>query len=100
KEKIKELIEISENQNRDHLDRLKKLNSENEILKRLLESKKQEISVVMDELSKYQTHFDKLDNKEVVKNKRVEKEKEEIKRKIIETEEKIKFLEKMMKQKD
>jgi hypothetical protein len=100
KEKIKELIQISENTTKDNLEKIKQLNSENDILKRLLESKKQEINSVMLELSKYKTHFDKLDNKEVVKNQKVEKEKEEIKRKILETEERISHLEKVVKQKD
>ncbi len=100
KDKIKELIDYSEMNNKNSMDKIKKVNSDNEILKRLLESKKQEIDVVSEELTKYQNHFDQLDNKEIVKNKRVEKEKEELKKKSSEFEEKIKFLQKTMKQKD
>jgi hypothetical protein len=100
KEKIKELIEISEKTTKEKLEKIKQLTSENDILKRLLESKKQETDSIILELSKYKTHFDKLDNKEVVKNQRVEKEKDEIKRKIMETEERISHLEKVVKQKD
>jgi hypothetical protein len=100
KEKIKELIEISEGNNRENLQKIKKLNSENEVLKRLLESKKQEIEVILEELAKYQAQLDKEDTKIVGKNKKNEVEKDSMKRKIFEHEEKIKFLEKLIKQKD
>ena len=100
KEKIKELIEISEGNNRENLQKIKKLNSENEVLKRLLESKKQEIEVILDELAKYQAQLDKEDTRIVGKNKKSEVEKDSMKRKIFEYEEKIKFLEKLIKQKD
>jgi hypothetical protein len=100
KEKIKELIQISENTTKENLEKIKQLISENDILKRLLESKKQETNSIILELSKYKTHFDRLDNKEVVKIQKVEKEKEEIKRKIMESEERISHLEKVVKQKD
>lgn len=100
KEKIKELIEISEGNNRENLQKIKKLNSENEVLKRLLESKKQEIEVILDELAKYQAQLDKEDTRIVGKNKKNEVEKDSMKRKIFEYEEKIKFLEKLIKQKD
>jgi len=100
KEKIKELIVISEGNNRENLQKIKKLNSENEVLKRLLESKKQEIEVILDELAKYQAQLEKEDTKIVGKNKKNEVEKDSMKRKIFEHEEKIKFLEKMIKQKD
>jgi len=100
KEKIKELIEISEGNNRENLQKIKKLNSENEVLKRLLESKKQEIEVILDELAKYQAQLEKEDTRIVGKNKKNEVEKDSMKRKIFEHEEKIKFLEKLIKQKD
>jgi chromosome segregation ATPase len=100
KERIAELIQLSEGNNQGYYEKIKQLSSENEILKRLLESKKQEIKTVLDELAKYQNHFDKVDNKEVIKTQKVEKEKEEVKRKVVESEEKIKYLEKVIKQKD
>jgi chromosome segregation ATPase len=100
KSKIKELIEISEGNNIENLEKIKKLNSENEVLKRLLESKKEEIEVVLDELSKYQMQLEKDDTKVVGKYKKNEIEIESIKRKNFEYEEKIKFHEKLIKQKD
>ena len=98
--KIKELIELSEMSNKENLERIKKLSSENEVLKRLLESKKDEIEVVLDELAKYQMQLEKEGNKVVGKNKKNELEIDSMKRKNFEYEEKIKFLEKLMKQKD
>jgi chromosome segregation ATPase len=100
KSKIKELIEISEGNYKENLEKIKKLNSENEVLKRLLESKKEEIEVVLDELSKYQMQLEKDDTKVVGKYKKNEIEIESIKRKNFEYEEKIKFHEKLIKQKD
>jgi chromosome segregation ATPase len=98
--KIKELIEMSEGNNRENLERIKKFSSENEVLKRLLESKKDEIEVVLDELAKYQMQLEKEGNKVVGKNKKNDLEIDTMKRKIFEFEEKIKFLEKLIKQKD
>ena len=98
--KIKELIVMSEENNRENLERIKKLSSENEVLKRLLESKKDEIEVVLDELAKYQMQLEKEGNKVVGKNKKNDLEIDSMKRKIFEFEEKIKFLEKLTKQKD
>ena len=65
-----------------------------------MESKKEEIEVVLDELSKYQMQLEKDDIKVVGKNKRNELEIDSMKRKIFESEEKMKFLEKLIKQKD
>jgi hypothetical protein len=100
KEKIKELITISETNSQTSSQKITKLESQIEVLKRVLESKKVEIQSLTDELTKYQIHLEKIDGKDIGKNLKFEKEKTEIQKQKIENEEKIKFLEKTIKIKD
>jgi chromosome segregation ATPase len=100
KEKIMEMIKLTEQNSENNLEKMKKLKSENDILMRVLESRKQEINLLNEELNKYKGHFDKLDSRDVAKNKKIEMETEDIKRKKIESEEKVKHLENVVRQKE
>jgi len=105
KEKINEMIEICERQNKDNFDSIKRLNSENEVLRRLLESKKYEISVLTSEIKKYQDHiennsFGGENSKQFMKMRNIEKEKEELKKANAISDEKIKHLDSIIKQKE
>ena len=94
KEKITELIELSENQNKDNMEKLKKFSTENELLTRIIETKKQEMNILEEEIHKYKGQIDMLDDKKISKSKKIEKEAEETKRVNNELVEKSKFLEK------
>ena len=98
KEKIKELIELSEAQNLDNMDKVKKYSTENELLKRIIETKKQEMNILEDEIKSYKGQIDRIDDKKMNKSKRAEKEQEEMKKLNTELVDKNKHLEKQMKQ--
>jgi hypothetical protein len=100
KEKIKELITISESNTQTSSQKITKLESQNELLKRVLDSKKVEIQSLTDELRKYQIHLEKIDGKDIGKNLKYEKERSEIHKQKIESEDRIKFLEKTLKAKE
>lgn len=110
KEKINEMIEICERQNKENLDSIKRLNSENELLRRLLEAKKYEIGVLASEIKNYQIQLDNNrssfaggsgDNtKDLMRIRNIEKEKEELKKTNAVNEEKIKHLDSVIKQKE
>jgi hypothetical protein len=93
KEKIRELIQIGENSKKDTIERIKKQQAENDIFKRLLESKKQEVNILVDELAKYKSM---IDNKETKPSMKIDLGLNEKK----ESEQKLAFLEKLIKQKD
>jgi hypothetical protein len=93
KEKIRELIQIGADSKKEQVEKFKKQQAENEIFKRLLESKKQEVNILVDELAKYKAL---IDNKETTKTVKVDLGLND--RKV--TEEKITFLEKLIKQKE
>jgi len=97
KEKIKELIEISETQSTENFEKIKKLSTENELLKRIVETKKQEMNILEDEIHRYKGQMDRIDDIKISQAKRIEKEHDEAKRQNSELIEKSKFLEKQMK---
>jgi hypothetical protein len=105
KEKINEMIEICEKQNKENLESIKRLNSENELLRRVLEAKKYEISVLASEIKNYQSQIDKnslvSDNtKDYMRIRNIEKEKDVLKKTNAINEEKIKHLDSLIKQKE
>jgi chromosome segregation ATPase len=57
KQKLVELIEISEKQNRENTENFKKINVENEVFKRLIETKNNELKVLEEELKSYDVYF-------------------------------------------
>jgi len=105
KEKINEMIEICEKQNKEKLESIKRFYSENELLRRVLEAKKYEISVLVSEIKNYQSHTDKNslvsdNNKDYMRIRNIEKEKDLLKKTNAINEEKIKHLDSLIKQKE
>ena len=101
KEKINELIEIAERQMKDNIETIKRLNSENDVLRRYLESKKYEVTILTEEIKKYQNQLEnKTDNKDYLKIRNIEKEKQELQKKNLVHEEKIKHLDQIIIQKE
>jgi len=105
KEKINEMIEICEKQNKENLESIKRFYSENELLRRVLEAKKYEISVLVSEIKNYQSHTDKNslvsdNNKDYMRIRNIEKEKDLLKKTNAINEEKIKHLDSLIKQKE
>jgi DNA repair exonuclease SbcCD ATPase subunit len=100
REKIRELIKIGEENAKQNIERIKKANAENDILKRLLESKKQEISIIVEELDKYKEHLDVKDGKVLMGQIKKERQRVELTENNKDYEEKVKFMDKLMKQKD
>lgn len=102
KEKINELIEIAERQMKDNIETIKRLNSENDVLRRYLETKKYEVTVLTEEIKKYQNQLENnnTDNKDYLKIRNIEKEKQELQKKNLVHEEKIKHLDQIIMQKE
>lgn len=104
KEKINEMIEICERQNKDNFSTIKRINNDNDLLKRLLETKKYEITVLTDEIKNYQREIEKSkfggDANTLLKIRNIEKEREDLRKKNTVYEEKIKHLDSMINQKE
>lgn len=69
KQKIKEMILFTEQQTKESVDRYKKICSENEIFKKLLETKKSEADGYVQEMAKYSSYFESLDDKKMLANR-------------------------------
>jgi hypothetical protein len=100
KQKLVELIEISEKQNKENNEKYKKTCVENEVLKRLLESKNSELKVLEEELKAYEGEFGKEDDKAMTKYKRIEREVFDLRKIILDSKERIVCLERVVKEKE
>ncbi len=100
KQKLVELIEISEKQNKENNEKYKKTCVENEVLKRLIESKNNELKVLEEELKSYEGEFGKEDDKAMTKYKRLEREVFDLRKIILDSKERIVCLERVVKEKE
>lgn len=99
-EKINELIKIGSEREKELLIKIKQLQRDNEVMSKLLVTKKNEIEVYNEEISKYKNQLDNFDIKDVSRQRRIGEEKVSITRKNNELEEQIIHLETVIKQKD
>ena len=74
--RIQELIQIGETSRKDLSDTMIKLQKDNDIYVKLLDTKKREVDVYKEELDKFKGELDKYDGKDDRKYKRLETEKE------------------------
>lgn len=104
KEKINEMIEICERQNKDNFETIKRLNNENDLFKKLLDTKKYEIQVLTEEIKNYQREIDKSkyggDANTLLKIRNIEKEREDLRKRNNVYEEEIKHLDSVISQKE
>ena len=100
KQKLVELIEISEKQNRENTEKFKKIHVENEVFKRLIETKNNELKVLEEELKSYEGEFMKEEDKNLTKYKRVEREVIDLRKVILECKERIAMYERLSKDKE
>lgn len=78
KERIKELIKIGETSRKDLSDTMIKIQRDNDIYIKLLDTKKREVDVYKEELEKFKGELDKYDGKVDRKYKRLATEKDNV----------------------
>lgn len=100
KKKVDEVIKISNKNDKENKELCEKLNNENELLKKILQGKKQEVELLDSELNRLKDIFENHDTKGLIKTKKLEKETDIVKVKLKECLEKIDYLEKTITKKD
>lgn len=100
KQKLVELIEISEKQNNENTHKFRKIHVENEVLKRLVEAKNNELSVLEEELKAYEGEFCKEDDKTMTRHKKLERELFDLRKILIDSKERIAMFDRLMKDKE
>ena len=100
KERIKELIQIGEDNKKRNEEKLKKVQNENEINLNLLGTMKQEVSAYKEELKNFRGEMNKIDSRGIMKIKRLENENENILKNKNELQANMNNLNDILKQKD
>ena len=100
KERIYELINIGENAQKTERDRLIKVQRDNDIYAKLLDTKKKEIEIYKEELEKFRGNLEKLDGRDTKKIKKLENQNDLITKNKNELEANINNLNNIIEQKD
>lgn len=100
KERIYELINIGENAQKTERDRLIKVQRDNDIYAKLLDTKKKEIEIYKEELEKFRGNLEKLDGRDTKKIKKLENQNDLITKNKNELEVNINNLNNIIEQKD
>lgn len=100
KRKLVELIEINEKQTKENSEKFKRVSVENEVMKRLVEAKNNELKVLEEELKSYQSEFSKEDDKAMTKFKRLERELFDLRKIVLENKERFAHYERLVKEKE
>lgn len=100
KERIYELINIGENAQKSERDRLIKVQRDNDIYAKLLDTKKKEIEIYKEELEKFRGNLEKLDGRDTKKIKKLENQNDLITKNKNELEANINNLNNIIEQKD
>lgn len=98
--KIKEIIEIQDEQKENESNKLNKVLKDNQIYEKLLLTKKDELKVYQDELNNFRGEIDKLDAKGIFKIKKLENENQMIFKSKQELEADVNYLNLRLQQKD
>jgi chromosome segregation ATPase len=100
KERIYELINIGENAQKSERDRLIKVQRDNDIYAKLLDTKKKEIEIYKEELEKFRGNLEKLDGRDTKKIKKLENQNDLITKNKNELEANVNNLNNIIEQKD
>ena len=100
KERIYELINIGENAQKTERDRLIKVQRDNDIYAKLLDTKKKEIEIYKEELEKFRGDLEKIDGRDTKKIKKLENQNDLITKNKNELEANINNLNNIIEQKD
>ena len=100
KERIYELINIGENAQKTERDRLIKVQRDNDIYAKLLDTKKKEIEIYKEELEKFRGNLEKIDGRDTKKIKKLENQNDLITKNKNELEANINNLNNIIEQKD
>jgi chromosome segregation ATPase len=100
KERIYELINIGENTQKTERDRLIKVQRDNDIYAKLLDTKKREIEIYKEELEKFRGDLEKIDGRDIKKIKKLENQNDLITKNKNELEANINNLNNIIEQKD
>lgn len=100
RERLKEVIETSSKRTDEDQAKIEKLTSEFDLLKKILNGKKQEVIILEEELNRLKEVFDKQDSKDYMKIKKNERQADDVKLKLKECIEKNKYYEDFIVKKD
>ena len=100
KERIYELINIGENSQKTERDRLIKVQRDNDIYAKLLDTKKKEIEIYKEELEKFRGNLEKIDGRDTKKIKKLENQNDLITKNKNELEANVNNLTNIIEQKD
>lgn len=100
RERLKEVIETSSKRDEEDKSKIDKLTSEFDLLRKILNGKKQEVIILEEELTRLKEVFEKQDSKDYMKSKKNERQVDDTKLKLKECIEKNKYYEDFLTKKD